>query len=537
MGQFAVKQQIHSELRKLLPPRLPEFLTKQRWFGGKARQIRSVEIADIIPLQRDGLEALLLVIAVSYAAGSSENYALPVIWRETTMSAFPSESELVSIRNEEAGTVAAVMDASRNTNFLGLLLATIQNEDGFRGEHGELRGIRAGEFWTLDRLPSKWKPKLLSGEQSNTSLVFDDEVILKFFRRMEEGINPELEIGAFLTQKAHFPHVPQLAGHLEYRDQRGSVVTQGILQTFVPNQGDAWRHILRSLAGFYEQVTRHEDEAPRRTRLGPPAKAGEKAPEFVRAAVETDLAAVALLGQRTAELHHALASEMNDPAFAPEPFTMEFQKEFLASVLKLTSGTLRLLHEKRGQLPPQWQAQADTLARRETQIAEVLQAILSEPIRAVRTRIHGDYHLGQVLYTGSDFVIIDFEGEPARSLSERRVKRSPLQDVAGMMRSFHYAAFAPLFGAVGKQALEEDELKELTPWAEAWSKWFTKSFVDEYFRTSADAIYLPSSTDATNNLLKAHLLEKAIYELSYELNNRPTWVGIPLQGISALLHR
>ena len=535
MNPSAVQQRIHSDLRRLLPPRLPEYLAKQRWFGGKARQVVSMEITDMVPMRRDETDALLLVIAVHYVSGNDENYAIPVVCMDQAATA-ESESVLLNIRNDDSGKAAVVVDATRNANFLALLFAAIEDETVFRGETGEVRGIRGKEFLHFCApSPFTAKPKLLTGEQSNTSVIYDERFILKFFRRIEEGINPELEIGVFLTEKANFTQVPQLVGHLEYRDSQGQPITQGILQSFVPNQGDAWRHILKGLKGFYELARNHEDEPGDRAAFTIDANTNLQIPEFACAALETDLSAAALLGKRTAELHLALASDRDDPAFAPEPFTMEFQNSFRESLRELTSATLNLLRTKQPQLSADLQAKADDTAKREKDIYKFFSTILNAPIHAVRTRIHGDYHLGQVLYTGSDFVIIDFEGEPARPLADRRAKRSPLQDVAGMMRSFHYAAFAPLLGPLGNAAVSADELKRLAPWAEAWSSWFTAQFLSEYFKTSAGAAYLPSNRNEIDNLLKLHLLEKAIYELSYELNNRPTWVGIPLEGIAGLL--
>jgi trehalose synthase-fused probable maltokinase len=536
MGQFAVRNEIHSALRRLLPARLPEFLAKQRWFGGKARPILSTEIADIVPMRREEWEVLLLIVTVHYADSGDESYAIPVLWAEQADSALHDGSILLGIRNNETGTASAFANAAQNPNFHVLLFEAIERELVFRGEKGELRGFRGKEFARLHS-PSPANgvtTRLLSGEQSNTSIIYGERFILKFFRRIEEGINPELEIGAFLTDKAHFPQVPQLAGHLTYRDAKGRIITQGILQAFVPNRGDAWRHIVKSVAAFYELVARQKLENHNSALPHTAATNCDEIPEFARATLEPDLSAAALLGKRTAGLHRALASETTDPAFAPEPFTMEFQQDFLESLLELTSVTLNLLRAKRNQLPVEWQAKADELAQREKGISDHFKAILGTPIHAARTRIHGDYHLGQVLYTGSDFVIIDFEGEPARPLSERRTKRSPLQDVAGMMRSFHYAAFAPLWRAVGNHPASADDLKRLTPWAEAWSTWTRKRFLTEYFTTAGRADYLPGGREHTDKLLRLHLLEKAIYELSYELNNRPTWVGIPMEGIAAV---
>ena len=536
MGHFAVRKEIHSELRRLLPARLPEFLAKQRWFGGKARQLASVEIADVVPMPRGGLEALLLVVAVHYVDGGKENYALPVLCGEQTSPPLSDESTLLTIGNDETRGAASLTNGAQNPAFLALLLETIERELVFRGEKGELRGFRGKEFSQLYTSPpaSGATPRLLRGEQSNTSIIYDERLILKLFRRMEEGINPELEIGAFLTERANFPQVPQLAGYLEYRNEHGAAVTQGILQAFVPNQGDAWRHVVKSVAAFYDLIAGHQAQS-RLASSVVEAKSKAEIPEFARATLEPDLAATALLGKRTAELHQALASETNDVAFVPEPFTMEFQRHVLESLLKLTNVTFKLLQEKRSQLPAELRAKAEEIAGRGKEIDQLFTAILGTPIHAARTRIHGDYHLGQVLYNGSDFVFIDFEGEPARPLSERRIKRSPLQDVAGMMRSFHYAAFAPLLGALTQQPVSPDELKQLMPWADAWDTWFTNRFLAAYFQTSGNAACLPASREETDKLLKLHLLEKAIYELGYELNNRPNWVGIPLEGIARVL--
>jgi trehalose synthase-fused probable maltokinase len=186
-------------------------------------------------------------------------------------------------------------------------------------------------------------------------------------------------------------------------------------------------------------------------------------------------------------------------------------------------------------LPENVRGQAeDTLAKKDD-ILEWFSATLQKPIRAVRTRIHGDYHLGQVLYTGSDFVIIDFEGEPARPMSQRRLKRSPLQDVAGMLRSFHYAAHAPLLAATGTVNLSDENRQNLNAWAEIWAKWVSDRYLSEYLRVANGAPFLPPTRAEIMELLQLHVVEKAVYELGYELNNRPNWVAIPLQGIAKSL--
>jgi trehalose synthase-fused probable maltokinase len=349
-------------------------------------------------------------------------------------------------------------------------------------------------------------------------------LILKYFRRIQEGINPDLEIGEFLTEKTSFASVAPVAGSLQYHTRDGRQMAQGMLQAFVPNQGDAWSFTLRALGEFYDVVAaRSCDEAP---------KQDSNVPEFARGTLDPYLDAAALLGQRTAEMHLALASEKQDPAFVPEPFSREFQTALEQIILSLMAKAFGLLRDKTSNLPEQWRDRAAKLTGQEQEIAGRFHTALGRPIRAMRTRIHGDYHLGQVLRTGSDFVIIDFEGEPARPIAERRIKRSPLQDVAGMLRSFHYAAFAPL---LGEDKMDADKGSKIGAWAEWWNALVTNRFLKKYFETAGEAAYLPQSKEETKTVLELHLLEKAIYELWYELNNRPTWVGIPLQGISEIL--
>jgi maltose alpha-D-glucosyltransferase/alpha-amylase len=535
MHHSAVGKGDYLERRRLLSAGLPEFLARQRWFGGKARQILSTDIADVIPMRRDAFEALVLVVHVNYAGGNEETYAVPVLCVEQRSSA-QDDSTVLRIPDDQTGTVFLVKDACKTEEFLVMLLETIRQEAAFQGERGKLRGLQSTEFARFySASEAMLKPRPLAGEQSNTSVIYGDRLILKFFRRIAEGINPDLEIAEFLTEKAHFPHVPQLAGYLEYRAADGQQMTQGILQAFVPNQGDAWQYTLKSLATFYEDLAKRGGAARNPIEASDDLETSAEIPEFARASVEPYLSAVALLSKRTAELHLALASETTDAAFAPEPFDKQFQQMLQESLLELTRTTLNLLREQSPALPVAWRKRSEQIGNREEEINERFRFLLSATIRAMRTRTHGDYHLGQVLYTGSDFVIIDFEGEPARPLSERRVKRSPLQDVAGMMRSFRYAAFAPLLGASVDKSVSAAALKRLTPWAEAWNAWVSNRFLAEYFKACGSAVYLPSSREERRNLLELHLLEKAIYELRYELNNRPTWVGIPLEGIAQLL--
>jgi maltose alpha-D-glucosyltransferase/alpha-amylase len=514
------KISIDDELKSALAGQLPEFLKRQRWFGAKARTIEFARVTRVIGVPSDRFEAYFLIVDVEFASGAGETYVLPVI-RVQDAPAGASGQGALKVRSESGGGELQFTDALSNSDFLWALLDVIGNNSVLQGATSEIHGSRTQEFLRLRPVSNSGiQPKLLKGEQSNSSIVYGDRLILKIIRRLEEGINPDLEMLAFLSEEAHFKNVPPLAGSLEYQPKDGNVATLGILQGFVPNKGDAWRFTMDALAEFWEEVGQS------------PAK---PSPQAAQGSIGAYLDATRTLARRTAELHMALASAQNDPAFTPERFTSAFQHVFESSALELVQRNFGLLREKLPELPANVRPHAEELLARQGDIERRFKEVLREPIQAMRTRIHGDYHLGQVLYTGNDFIIIDFEGEPSRHLTERRIKRSPLNDVAGMIRSFHYAPYASLLGATGSDAVREDQLGRLIPWAEAWAESVTAAFLQSYLDRSGAAAYLPPRGESFSNLLEIYLLEKAIYELGYELNNRPTWVGIPIAGIAALL--
>jgi maltose alpha-D-glucosyltransferase/alpha-amylase len=313
----------------------------------------------------------------------------------------------------------------------------------------------------------------------------------------------------------------------------------GFLQTFVANQGDAWAFTLDQLGSFYERAMASDAEPDPVTSTTEALlrEAASELPVAVGELIGPYLQSAELLGQRTAELHLALAAGAAKPDFAPEPLSALYLRSLYQSMRGQTTQAFQLLRRRLDGLPAEARERASAVLARQGDVERRFDAIRSGKIDAVRIRTHGDYHLGQVLYTGSDFVIIDFEGEPARPLGERRLKRSPLRDVAGMLRSYHYAAWSGLFDQVQREVLgtEEETTATLEPWARAWTPWTSAAFLGAYLEAAQGASFLPAGPEELRTLLDAHLLEKAIYELGYELNNRPGWVRIPLQGISQLL--
>jgi maltose alpha-D-glucosyltransferase / alpha-amylase len=381
------------------------------------------------------------------------------------------------------------------------------------------------------------EPHVLGADQSNTSLRFGERLILKLFRRLHEGQNPDVEIGAFLSEQAQFPHVPRVAGYLEYRPQSGEPNTVAVLQGFVPNEGDAWGFTLDAVTQYFERCMKAISAGQHA--IVPQASLVELTesgiPPLSHELIGPYLEQARLLGQRTAELHLALISHPDDPNFAAEPFTLFYQRSLFQSMRNLTEEVFEKLTRGLANVPEANRADAEGVLAQKAQILERFKFITGRNITAVRTRLHGDYHLGQVLWTGRDFMIIDFEGEPARPISARRIKRSPLRDTAGMIRSFHYAVHHGLRGLAAKGLARPENLGELEHWAEHWFLWTASAFLRSYLRTAPGAAFIPNDREELDGLLRVYLLEKAVYELGYELDHRPHWVHLPLRGILWLI--
>jgi trehalose synthase-fused probable maltokinase len=425
-------------------------------------------------------------------------------------------------------------DAVWDPAFCTALLEAITDQRHYGGVSGDMTAVASSALAQLRGAGTALLPPVLLGvEQSNTSIRYGERFILKLYRRLEAGVNPDQEIGLFLTERAVFANVPPVVGALEFRPHApnaGEPVTLALLQGFVPNRGDAWHYTLDALADYYRTAEHQLGLAGFDLAL-PQAPLLELVQDAIPAQAEQligpYLDSARLLGRRTAELHLALASAPDDAAFGLEPFTPDFQAYLHGSTRGLTEHIMHLLRERFATLPESGQEEARQVLTLEPRIAARFEALLARPVHAMRSRIHGDYHLGQVLYTGDDFMIIDFEGEPARPLSERRMKRSPLQDVAGMLRSFHYAAYAAYF------AQEQDgrPAPELERWARFWHLWVSVAYLQTYLAVADSAPFMPADPEDLRLLLDVYLVEKAVYELGYELNNRPGWVQIPLQGI------
>jgi maltose alpha-D-glucosyltransferase/alpha-amylase len=494
---------------------VPEVLRSRRWFRAKARTISEVLVSDVIPFSPVNY---VLVLKLSYTEGESETYLLPLSLTASADDAVLNAlgSEPLALLRSRDGQERTIYSAFANPAFRSSLLSAIAENRSFTGKNGifSAKRIEAPAADTPDLNP-QLDSSVSRAEQSNTSVIFGTQFILKLFRKVEPGINPDIEVGAFLTEHG-FANTPAVLGTLEYRNSaENASYSAGILQKFVANRGDAWKHTLDSLSGFFERALR-----------GGATDIRQLIGDYVESA--------RLLGQRTAEMH-AILARGREPDFAPEPFTAFDAGKLYEEMHHQADIAFNLLRQKQSSITGPGAESARELLQREDRVRERFTDLKESHIRADRIRFHGDYHLGQVLYTGSDFMIIDFEGEPARPLSERRSKTLALRDVAGMIRSFQYAAYAALFGQVSGSAANTDNPEAVEHWSASWYAFISDVYLKSYFETAGSATFIPQSPDECRLVLDAFLLHKALYEVAYELNNRPDWVRIPLRGILGLI--
>ncbi len=521
---------------------LADILTHTRWFSGKARTITSTEVVENVGIPDTHGDGRLLFVQVTYAQGPVETYALPVALATAEQAGRlhndHPESVMARFRDPSAGdTQAGVLyDALWNPDYCRTLLEAIGRQRTFKGIRGEVHASPTDAYAQVVDETSRIEPFVMRAEQSNTSVRFGNRAVLKLYRRVVEGENPESEIGRVLTSM-RFPNVPPFAGAIEYRAYTGERATLATLQGFVEHQGDGWQQALHTLKGYFSAISarqpRDESGWPQGSLL---ALAAHPLPESVRERIGSYLNSADHLGRRTAELHLALARCDVDPAFTPEPFSAAYRQARYESMCRMTTETLNLLRARLDDLPADLQTSARDVLEHERDILARMRAFALLDTGALRTRCHGDYHLGQVLCVGEDFMIIDFEGEPARPVCERREKHSPLLDVAGMLRSFHYAPYAAIYSGVGASGTRaHEDMAARARWAEYWRGWVSTAFLQGYLAVAARAPFWPSRAQDAHVLLRAHVFEKAMYELGYELNHRPDWTGIPLQGIMQLL--
>jgi maltose alpha-D-glucosyltransferase/alpha-amylase len=526
----SAEPQILAALRRYLP--------RARWFGGKGRSIRALSVAGHLVVPVPGDTIYILLLEITYVNGPGEEYIVPLGFADGELQA--------SVARDSPATIIATLRLKDREGILyepvaheglhGALLEMISRGRSRKMDGGHVAARRGAKFTAIfDGKTTPLASRVLKAEQSNTAIIYQDTFFLKLYRRVEEGMNPDVELSRHLTEDTSFTNLPAYAGSIEWQRERSAPTTIALLLQFVPNQGDAWSFTRDCVdRSFNHALTL-------KTTLGElpevPDSLLDVDPDSMPAVVRDFIGSVyvemvGLLGRRTAELHLALMSLSQNPELAPEPFSLLYQKSLQQSIRGLT---LKVFGELEGAVRSLDPATAEgvkrVLAARKAILARV-HRIAERKIAAVKIRTHGDYHLGQVLYTGKDFFIIDFEGEPARPITERRFKHSALRDIAGMIRSFHYVAHGTLLQRAAKQQVDVDYLRH---WADLWYFYVAGAFLHAYMRDVTDTQVVPKDREDFCTLLDTFILEKAVYELGYELNNRPDWLMIPVRGIEQIL--
>jgi maltose alpha-D-glucosyltransferase/alpha-amylase len=533
---------------------LPSILRSRRWFGAKDRRIQSAAIVArvSIPLEGATEPAQVLVVNVEFLDGEPERYLLTLAQatgdRATNLAQDHPEAVL-ALTTGPNGEVGLLIDAHFEPAFGKALLDLVASRRRrIADAGGRLTGVPIAA--SADLLASiatgrRSSARVSTAEQSNTSTIVgapeSTRAIVKTLRRLEPGPHPEIELGQLLTATA--AGVAPLLGSIELSPAQGASTAIAVVHEYVPHESDAWSATLRTASTFLEQ---HVEEAGKGHVPLEPVRPGgfgsrmatAEIPEVVETEMSETLATAERLGRRTGELHVALSSPSGGPQYRPEPLTPMGQRSLYQSMRSAARRTLSLARQSSRHLAARDTVLIENLLEHEAALLETFQGVL-DARTGCRIRIHGDLHLGQVLFTGRDFVFVDFEGEPSRSLVERRMKRSPMRDVAGMLRSYQYAGQSAVDELVSRGVIANDDPTSLEAYARAanrWAYWASVAFLQGYLPVAAEAGLLANEHDLGVDL-RAHLLEKALYELRYELGNRPEWAHLPLLGLRSLLHQ
>jgi maltose alpha-D-glucosyltransferase/alpha-amylase len=487
---------------------LPRYIETQRWYAAKGTPIERAKIVDHAVWQEGKLSWVMALLDVGTPADDASWYFMPLAlaWEDRDEDRIRNLGTAAVAKIRQQANVGLMGDAFADEAFCRALVVAMSKKKDVATTQGKLQFRPTAAFAQLAgsdfaNLPAA-RPQ---GSSSNTVVVMGERLILKGYRRLRAGASPELEMGLYLTEVVKYPNCAPLAGVLEYAGTNGENRVLAMLQAYVANQGDGWTYSL-------EYLRRHLEE--HRT-----APATDALPTNAHAAY---LITIRTLAKRTAELHQALSTHTGRADFDPEPIGRADTDAYRQRALGEARTALSLLKATLDQLPTADRDKAGEVLALQDKLIARLEAAANQPSQGQKIRIHGDYHLGQVLVTRNDFVIVDFEGEPGHTLEERRAKQSPLRDVAGMLRSFSYVEHS----ALRSVAHDEVEFTKLAPLAKAWKAEVRNAFLAAYEETARGPALTPG-----RGLLGLFELEKALYELRYELTNRPTWAGIPLQGI------
>ena len=541
----AAEEVFSRETRDGIARLLPRLLPSRGWFLGRNRTVRDVAISDVVPFPDSS--GYILFADIEYTDGDPDTYLLAL----AIASGEKAETVLRENRDAVLARVVGISDqttivygATLDRDFANSALTAIVRRKKFKGERGDLHGGHTRAFRTdWKRTRSNLEPQRLATDQPYGYIRYGEDFVLKLYRRLQPGINPDREILEFLTEHTDFCNAPRALGWLEYRsafDPEVEPTSIGLLTSYTRNGTDGWKFILDHLGLYFERALAIPSEDPRLRDLETTgdvlSTASRPLPTLMADLLGNHAEKIRQLGQRTAELHAALSSRPEIPGFAPEPFTDFYRFGLYHGMIGQVNRTLDALRGTCRRSSGGVQQDCHDLLEREGEVRGLLQDLRDQRIGGTRIRIHGDFHLGQLQFTGNDVMIINFDGDPTRPVTERRLTRSALRDVACMTRSFDYASYAVLFGQVPGIVAGADA-QQLEKWAERWRSWMGAIFVKSYFEAAGKSSFVPPSQQERRILLRTYLVEKCLREIMHEMEYRPDWLRIPVRGLLDHLQR
>ncbi|HTL71740.1 MAG TPA: maltose alpha-D-glucosyltransferase [bacterium] len=516
---------------------LPGYLKNQPWFAHPAKTVKLVTVREHFAVPLGGSDgnpatAALAFLHVEYVESNPELVVLP-------LALMPGDfaGGIASVNVPDGRRLGVLADGFALPAFAQALLELIRHRERVRSETGEIEATRTAALRQILNGEAMPPPAVHNTPDGNVTVVYGDRVVLKFFHRLQAGTNPELEIGRHLTE-LEFPHSPRLLGALEYTDASEAPITLAVAKAFVPHAQNAWKFTLDAISRYYERVFTaiaqgHSPEAP--PALGPLKQMPlYSAPTEVVEHVGTYLEYARQLGSRSAELHLALAADDAGGEFSLQPMSPQYLRSVFQTMRSQAIQNLRQLRKRLKFLPPDLAPVAQRVIELEPVILQHYRQLVEQRFAAGRSRIHGDFHLGQVLWTGRDFVFLDFEGDAHKPVSERSIKRSPLRDVARMVRSFHHAAYAGVHQQVDLGVIARENLPKFEPWVRHWNRAVSRAYLQAYCEKLHGSGILPVEEDKLRMLLLAYLLNQVMFELGDELQRQSDNVRAPLQAILAL---
>ncbi|NAY93205.1 trehalose synthase [Muricauda sp. JGD-17] len=504
---------------------LEEYVLRQRWYGGKSSKLKYIELPEHFRIQQHGEVYYGLILEVNFEEAFYQHYFLPIAFVSDEKFAKKDRILPLILNGQEGYIIDALnLDAFRKLVFERLINA----------EPNDTTRVRYHK--SLNFTDTAYQSSRFMGmEQSNTSIIMNDKYVIKFFRRIYADKNPDYEMSRFLSEKKEYRNTPAYMGSLSIIDSDNANITIALMQELLPNNGDAWDYMLKEIDDIFQSLERKRIDVRSlpQTQLFKLLQISDVPPQIIDWAGLSIFLKLQTLAKRTAEMHVALGSEFEETAFTPERFNGDYEVWLKNRLLYQFQNRLNTVENNFDKLEGLSATLAEEFLERKNEIRKRFIGFDWTKLKGERIRVHGDYHLGQVLVKDDDFYLLDFEGEPESTIRDRKVKQPPLKDVAGIFRSFHYAIYATIFNNEGKYPYSQEDLFHA---GEILYTYFIGVFLNTYVELIQTNNINIGYAQERVFLLEYCMLEKAVYELGYEMNSRPQWAVIPLRGIMSIIN-